>query len=55
MISRFNLLYLDLDEVNEALDHKLAQQVIALYVEDRPEPGGEDILVRGFKLIDKIY
>jgi DNA replication licensing factor MCM4 len=46
LISRFDLLYLVLDEVNEALDRKLAQHLVALYIEDNPETGGEDILVR---------
>jgi DNA replication licensing factor MCM4 len=50
LISRFDLLYLVLDEVNEALDRKLAQHLVALYIEDSPETGGEDILVRGPKL-----
>ena len=46
LISRFDLLYLVLDEVNEALDRKLAQHLVSLYIEDNPETGGEDILVR---------
>ncbi|KAI9438276.1 MCM-domain-containing protein [Lactarius indigo] len=44
LISRFDLLYLVLDEVNEAIDRKLAQHLVALYIEDNPETGGEDIL-----------
>jgi DNA replication licensing factor MCM4 len=55
LISRFDLLYLVLDKVNKALDHKLAQQLFALSFEDRPETGGENILVRGFKLTNEIY
>jgi hypothetical protein len=46
LISRFDLLYLVLDEVNETLDRKLAQHLVGLYIEDNPETGGEDILVR---------
>lgn len=46
LISRFDLLYLVLDEVNETLDRRLAQHLVALYIEDNPETGGEDILVR---------
>jgi DNA replication licensing factor MCM4 len=49
LISRFDLLYLVLDEVNETLDRKLAQHLVALYIEDNPETGGEDILVRSPK------
>ncbi|KAH9968055.1 MCM2/3/5 family-domain-containing protein [Russula dissimulans] len=44
LISRFDLLYLVLDEVNETLDRRLAQHLVALYIEDNPETGGEDIL-----------
>jgi hypothetical protein len=32
--------------VNETLDRKLAQHLVGLYIEDNPETGGEDILVR---------
>ena len=39
LISRFNLLYL-------ILDRKLAQHLVSLYIEDNPETGSEDILVR---------
>lgn len=44
LISRFDLLYLVLDEVNETIDRRLAQHLVALYIEDNPETGGEDIL-----------
>ncbi|KAI0267357.1 MCM-domain-containing protein [Gloeopeniophorella convolvens] len=44
LISRFDLLYLVLDEVDEALDRRLAQHLVGLYLEDAPETGGEDIL-----------
>jgi len=44
LISRFDLLYLVLDEVNETLDRRLAQHLVSLYIEDNPETGGEDIL-----------
>ncbi|KAI9464040.1 MCM-domain-containing protein [Lactarius psammicola] len=44
LISRFDLLYLVLDEVNETIDRKLAQHLVSLYIEDNPETGGEDIL-----------
>jgi DNA replication licensing factor MCM4 len=45
LISRFDLLYLVLDQVDEALDRRLAQHLVGLYLEDRPETGGQDILV----------
>ncbi|OBZ76230.1 DNA replication licensing factor mcm4 [Grifola frondosa] len=44
LISRFDLLYLVLDQVDEALDRRLAQHLVALYLEDAPETGGQDIL-----------
>ena len=47
LISRFDLLYLILDNADEALDRRLAQHLVALYLEDAPATGGgEDILVR---------
>ncbi|KAH7928821.1 MCM-domain-containing protein [Leucogyrophana mollusca] len=44
LISRFDLLYLVLDQVDEALDRKLAQHLVGLYLEDTPNTGGQDIL-----------
>ena len=46
LISRFDLLYLVLDNVDEVSDRRLAQHLVGLYLEDSPETGGEDILVR---------
>jgi len=37
LISRFDLLYLVLDRVDETLDRKLAKHLVGLYLEDRPE------------------
>jgi len=45
LISRFDLLYLVLDQVDEMLDRKLAQHLVGLYLEDTPETAGQDILV----------
>lgn len=46
LISRFDLLYLVLDNVDEALDRRLAQHLVGLYLEDTPDNGnGQDILV----------
>ena len=46
LISRFDLLYLVLDNVDESLDRKLAQHLVGLYLEDTPDHGsGQDILV----------
>lgn len=47
LISRFDLLYLVLDHVDEALDRKLAQHLVALYLEDTPLSAvGQELLVR---------
>lgn len=46
LISRFDLLYLVLDQVDEMLDRKLAQHLVGLYLEDSPETAGQDVLVR---------
>jgi DNA replication licensing factor MCM4 len=45
LISRFDLLYLVLDHVDENLDRKLAQHLVGLYLEDAPASGTLDILV----------
>ncbi|KAI5994473.1 cdc21 protein [Pisolithus albus] len=39
LISRFDLLYLVLDQVDETLDRKLAQHLVGLYLEDAPLNG----------------
>ncbi|KAN0094525.1 MCM2/3/5 family domain containing protein [Tylopilus felleus] len=44
LISRFDLLYLVLDQVDETLDRRLAQHLVGLYLEDAPDTGGHDIL-----------
>lgn len=44
LISRFDLLYLVLDQVDETLDRKLAQHLVGLYLEDAPNTGGYDVL-----------
>jgi DNA replication licensing factor MCM4 len=44
LISRFDLLYLVLDQVDETLDRKLAQHLVGLYLEDAPNTAGYDVL-----------
>ncbi|KAJ7638546.1 cell division control protein 54 [Roridomyces roridus] len=45
LISRFDLLYLVLDQVDESLDRRLAQHLVGLYLEDTPDRvGGLDYL-----------
>ncbi|KAG6873037.1 hypothetical protein C0995_003793 [Termitomyces sp. Mi166 len=50
LISRFDLLYLVLDRVDEALDRKLAQHLVGLYLEETPDRGGDKILASTFCL-----
>lgn len=50
LISRFDLLYLVLDRVDEALDRKLAQHLVGLYLEEIPERGGSEVLASTFCL-----
>jgi DNA replication licensing factor MCM4 len=56
LISRFDLLYLVLDKIDESMDRRLAKHLVGLYLEDRPETGGLDILVcfqpEGFSFFD---
>lgn len=44
LISRFDLLYLVLDKIDESNDRRLARFLVGLYLEDRPETGGNDIM-----------
>ena len=46
LISRFDLLYLVLDKIDEGMDRRLAKHLVGLYLEDKPESGSLDILVR---------
>jgi DNA replication licensing factor MCM4 len=45
LISRFDLLYLVLDHISEALDRKLAQHLVGLYLEDAPATQAQDTIV----------
>ncbi|KAJ7937296.1 cell division control protein 54 [Mycena leptocephala] len=45
LISRFDLLYLVLDQVDESLDRQLAQHLVGLYLEDTPD------LTRGLEFL----
>jgi len=45
LISRFDLLYLVLDKVDEMSDRRLAKHLVSLYLEDRPDTAGHDIIV----------
>ncbi|KZO94675.1 MCM-domain-containing protein [Calocera viscosa TUFC12733] len=44
LLSRFDLLYLVLDKVDEVADRRLAKHLVGLYLEDAPETGGVDII-----------
>lgn len=50
LISRFDLLYLVLDRIDEANDRRLAKHLVGLYLEDNMQTGGRDILVRPARL-----
>ncbi|KAA8909460.1 MCM2/3/5 family-domain-containing protein [Sphaerosporella brunnea] len=41
LLSRFDLVYLVLDRVDEAMDRKLARHLVGMYLEDRPEHANE--------------
>ncbi|KAF9260638.1 MCM-domain-containing protein [Marasmius fiardii PR-910] len=45
LISRFDLLYLVLDQVDESLDRRLAQHLVGLYLEDTPSGSSTEILL----------
>ena len=44
LISRFDLVYLVLDKIDEANDRRLARHLVSLYLEDKPDTGGKDVL-----------
>lgn len=47
LLSRFDLVYLILDRVDEKADQRLARHLLSMYLEDKPEsaPSNNDILV----------
>lgn len=45
LISRFDLLYLVLDKIDDKSDRMLAKHLVGLYLEDRPQTAGTDIMV----------
>ena len=51
LISRFDLLYLVLDKIDESTDRRLAKHLVSLYLEDRPDTGGQDILASTWTLL----
>ncbi|CAE6531934.1 unnamed protein product [Rhizoctonia solani] len=44
LISRFDLVYLVLDNIDESTDRRLAQHLVGLYLEDKPESAATDII-----------
>ncbi|RPA79310.1 MCM-domain-containing protein [Ascobolus immersus RN42] len=42
LLSRFDLVYLVLDKVDEATDRRLAKHIVGMYLEDRPENASAD-------------
>jgi DNA replication licensing factor MCM4 len=47
LLSRFDLVYLILDRIDETNDRRLARHLLSMYLEDAPEhaSGGQEILV----------
>lgn len=54
LISRFDLLYLILDKIDEVADRRLAQHLVGLYLEDNPTSASQDVLVSYFLSPDNI-
>lgn len=50
LISRFDLLYLVLDKIDDKSDRQLAKHLVSLYLEDKPQTAGKDIMVRPLAL-----
>jgi DNA replication licensing factor MCM4 len=48
LLSRFDLVYLVLDRVDETSDRRLARHLLSMYLDDKPQSaaGGQEILVR---------
>ncbi|KDN43338.1 MCM-domain-containing protein [Tilletiaria anomala UBC 951] len=44
LISRFDLVYLVLDKIDEASDRRLARHLVSLYLEDRPSSSTKELL-----------
>ncbi|KAL4402496.1 MCM DNA helicase complex subunit [Malassezia pachydermatis] len=44
LMSRFDLVYLVLDQINESLDRRLAQHLVGLYLEDAPASAATDVI-----------
>lgn len=45
LISRFDLLYLVLDRIDEVNDRRLAKHIVGLYLEDAPATAATEVLV----------
>lgn len=52
LLSRFDLVYLVLDRIDEQTDRRLAKHLVSMYLEDSPEnaAGSQEILVRHLSL-----
>jgi DNA replication licensing factor MCM4 len=52
LLSRFDLVYLILDKIDEASDRRLAQHLVGMYLEDRPQNASSaDIIVHPLEVI----
>lgn len=45
LLSRFDLVYLVLDRVDESMDRKLAKHLVGMYLEDRPDNAAEQEII----------
>ena len=55
LLSRFDLVYLVLDRIDENADRKLARHLVGMYLEDAPENGSrEEILVRNHHPLEEL-
>ena len=49
LLSRFDLVYLVLDKIDEVADRRLATHLVGMYLEDRPQhAASQDIIVYSF-------
>jgi DNA replication licensing factor MCM4 len=52
LLSRFDLVYLILDKIDEMADRRLATHLVGMYLEDRPQnASSEDIIVHSSLII----
>ena len=55
LLSRFDLVFLILDRIDETADRRLARHMLSMYLEDKPESaaGGQEILVSFYFMLSR--